>query len=191
MIKSLYQGKFPEFELNDRWILREQTAHDTQAFYDYYTDPEVARYILATNPANLMEALEEVKYCRSLFYDKRGLYWAIADKNTNTMIGSIGFYINNFHHRAELSYDLSRAYWRQGIMSQAIQCVLDFAFNPSTEIFRVEAVTLAENQPSIDLLLKNNFTHEGTLQNYRYFKGQPFDIEMLAITPKQHSTASS
>src|SRR3990167_3685021 len=108
MIDAFYNACFPLLDVDENFRLREQLPEDTEAFFRYYTDPEVARYILASNPKNLMEASAEIHYCRNLFQYKRGIYWTIAHKEDDRMIGSIGLYINNQHYRAEICYDMAR-----------------------------------------------------------------------------------
>lgn len=180
---NFYHQPFPIIDLDDQLILREQTLEDTEAFFRYYTDPAVGQYILATKPATLLEASKEVQYCRNLFYSKQGIYWTIAKKSDNEMIGAVGLYMNNMHHRAEITYDLSQTYWRQGIMLKAIQAVVDYAFK-HMKLVRIEAVTRSENIASMALLEKAGFTHEGTLCKYRYYNDRAWDIEMFAITPE-------
>lgn len=183
MISAFYQQPFPTINLDDQYILREQTMEDTENFFHYYTEPEVGQYILASKPATLLEASKEVQYCRNLFYNKQGVYWTIARKNDNQMIGAIGLYMNNTHHRGEITYDLSREYWRKGIMGKTINAVVKQALN-EMKLLRIEAVTRSENIASMGLLKKCGFTHEGTLKNYRYYNDRAWDIEMFAITSK-------
>lgn len=181
MMSNFYQQPFPILDLDDQYVLREQTLEDTENFFRYYTNPEVGKYILASKPATLLEASKEVQYCRNLFYSKQGIYWTIARKIDNQMIGAIGLYMNNTHHRAEITYDLSHDYWRKGITLKAINTVVQHAFS-HMNVSRIEAVTRHENTASIELLKKAGFTHEGTLKNYRYYNGKTWDIEMFAIT---------
>ena len=181
MMSNIYQQPFPTIDLDDQYFLREQTLEDTENFFRYYTDPEVGKYILASKPVTLLEASKEVQYCRNLFYSKQGIYWTIAKKSDNQMVGAIGLYMNNTHHRAEITYDLSRDYWRKGITLKAINTVVKHAFT-HMNISRIEAVTRHENIASMTLLKKAGFTHEGTLKSYRYYNGKTWDIEMFAIT---------
>ena len=181
---NFYQQPFPTIDLDDQIILREQSLEDTEAFFRYYTDPEVGQYILATKPATLLEASKEVQYCRNLFYSKQGIYWTIAKKSDNQMIGAVGLYMNNMHQRAEITYDLSRDYWRQGIMLKTISAIVDYALT-QMKLFRVEAVTRVENIASMELLKKAGFVHEGRLSKYRYYNNRAWDIEMFAITGKE------
>lgn len=182
MINDLYHLKFPTFDVDENFILREHISEDAEAFFAYYTDPEVARYILATNPKTLAEAAAEINYCRSLFTYKRGIYWTLARKSDNYMIGAIGLYINNQHFRAEICYDLSRQYWNQGLMTKALKRVLDFSFEQG--LTRIEAITLQQNVASMTLLEKLGFVHEGCLKNYRFHAGRSHDVEMFGLTPE-------
>ena len=182
MISSFYNEKFPILDIDKHFFLREQMIKDTVAFFEYYTDPQVARYILAANPQNLTEANAEIQYCRTLFKNRQGIYWSLARKEDDRMIGAIGLYINSQHYRAEICYDMARAYWNKGIMSNALHAVLQFCFN-QIGIHRIEAITLKENTASIALLNKLGFCYEGALKNYRYYKGKPHNVEMFAITP--------
>ncbi|AAO90053.1 GNAT family N-acetyltransferase [Coxiella burnetii] len=186
MLNAFYSSKFPILNVDDTFFLREQMIKDVEAFFEYYADPDVAHYILASNPRNLAEAAAEITYCHDLFKYRRGIYWTLARKEDDRMIGAIGLYINNQHYRAEICYDLSKHYWNQGIMTKALQVVVDFCFS-RIALNRIEAVTLKENAASIAMLKKAGFAHEGSLKNYRYYKGRSHDIEMFAITPEMSS----
>lgn len=179
MIELFYHQAFPNLELNDQYVLREQSLDDTEAFFAYYSQPEVCRYILATPPASLMDAESEIYYCRQLFRAQKGIYWSIAERDTNEMIGAVGLYINNFHHRAEISYDLAPPYWRQGIMSHAINLVTEFGFQ-HIGLDRIEAIILEGNEASKQLLKKCSFHREGTLKNYKRYEEKPHDVEIYA-----------
>lgn len=183
MINSVYNRPFPIIPVNDEFYLREHVESDTEDFFAYYTNPAVAKYILATNPRSLSEARAEVLYCNRLFQTKRGIYWTLARKSDNKMIGAVGFYMNNQHHRAEICYDLSEEYWRQGIMTKAIFAACKFAFK-HIGVNRIEALTLPVNIPSIGVLKKLGFTEDTVLKNYRYFNNKSHDVLMLSITPK-------
>lgn len=182
MIIDIYQQSFPIIHVDANYTLREQSTNDAEDFFRYYSsNPMVTRYILATVPPTLKDAISEIEYCRNLFYHKRGIYWSLARRDNNQLIGAVGLYINNHHHRAELCYDLSEEYWGQGIMSKAVTKVLDFAFS-KIDMQRIEALTMPENETSMSLLRKVGFEYEGKLRNYRYFKSKSFDVQMFGVT---------
>lgn len=191
MIYEVYQKPFPVLIIDDQFTLREQSDNDTQPFFDYYSkDPEVTKYILATVPTSLEEANAEIQYCRNLFYHKRGVYWTLARRDNNQIVGSVGLYMNNHHHRAEICYDLAKAYWRKGIMERVLRKVIDYAFD-KLGVFRIEALTLKENAASIGILEKLGFIREGTLHKYRYFKEVPRDVELFATTQELYQAKNS
>lgn len=184
MINAFYNEKFPALDIDEDFFLRKQLVKDAEAFFEYYTHPEeVARYILVSNPRNLAEATAEIHCCRDLFKHRCGIYWTLARKKGDYMIGAIGIYINNQHYQAEICYDLSHQYWNRGIMTKAIKIVIYFSFR-HIPINRIEAVTLKENVASVATLKKIGFVHESTIRKYRYFNGQSYNIEVFAITPK-------
>ncbi len=174
---------FPEIELNDQFILREHTTDDIKPFYAYYTNPNVARHILASNPKSLTEAEAEIHYCRNLYRFKRGIYWSIARKQDNTMVGAIGITVNIFNRRGEIHYDLAEEYWGQGITTAGIQKAVDYAFN-TLGLLRIEAITVLDNKASQKVLLNSSFKHEGTLRHYKFFNDKAVDIEMFSIIPE-------
>lgn len=185
MIRNIYNEPFPTLIVDEHYLLREQSLEDTETFLAYYSDPDVHRYILATPPLNLSDAADEIHYCRNLFYQKKGLYWALVRRQDNRMIGAAGLYMNTHHERAEVSYDLSKEYWRKGIMSKALIKIMDYSFN-YVGLQRLEALTMLINGASQNILLKLGFVHEGMLHNYRYFNGRNHDVEMFGLTPEMY-----
>lgn len=187
MIIDFYKARFPRIDVTAEFVLREQRIEDAEPFFEYYRDPEVSRYILATLPATQADAKAEIAYCANLFKEKRGIYWTLARKEDNRMVGAVGLYINNQHHRGEICYDLARPYWNQGLMTQTLKKVVHVAFN-WIGLNRVEAITLKDNLASTAILTKLGFDYEGTLRNYRYFNGTSHDIEMYSILPLPNSS---
>lgn len=187
MNRDFYHNPFPILEMDDGHYLREQSLNDTSAFYEYYSAPEVSRYILANIPKNLTDAMNEIHYCRNLFYQKSGVYWSIARKSDDRMIGAVGLYIHPHHNRAEICYDLHKDFWRQGIMKRAMRTVMNFAFE-KLKLDRIEAVTIKENIASISILNSLGYLHEGTLHNYRQHNDKAHDIELFATTPSRNKS---
>lgn len=174
---------FPVIDLGD-YILREKTYADVEDFFAYYSDPQVNQFILCDIPQNLEDARRELYYWRNIFYQNDGIYFAIAKKDTNQLIGSIGLTSHNFYHkRIELSYDLAKEYWRQGIMTCAIKNVAKYAFE-ELRINRIEAFTALDNLPSKNLLLKCGFDYEGCLKEHRYYRGSYVDVNIFSLLEK-------
>jgi [ribosomal protein S5]-alanine N-acetyltransferase len=180
MQPALPKKEFPVIDLGD-YILREKTDADILDFFTYYSDPEVNKHILCDIPRNEEEARRELYYWRNIFYLNDGIYFAIARKDTNQLIGSIGLTSqNNYHRRIEISYDLAKEYWRQGISSKAIKEVARYGFE-ILQMNRIEAFTATGNIASKNLLIKNGFELEGTLRQHRYHKGNYVDAYVFSL----------
>lgn len=175
-----YSKKFPEIEIGN-FVLREKRESDVENFFNYYTDPEVNKFILCDMPRNLEEARRELNYWRNVFYQNDGIYFAIARKDNDQLIGSIGLTtFNSYHNRIELSYDLAKEYWRQGITRSAINAVIKYGFE-ELRVNRIEAFTSTQNLPSKNLLLKCGFALEGTLRQHRYHRGAYVDAFSFSL----------
>jgi [ribosomal protein S5]-alanine N-acetyltransferase len=161
------------------FILREKCETDIEEFFAYYSDREVNKFILCEIPQDLESARRELNYWRDVFYRNDGIYFAIADKESGKMIGSIGLTgYNSYQSRIEISYDLSKKYWRRGIVSKAIEVVVKYAFENFYygRINRIEASVASYNYPSQNLLLKSGFVLEGILRQHRYYLGSYVDV---------------
>ena len=175
-----YAKKFPVIDLGN-YILREQTIADTEDFFRYYSDPEVNQFIISEIPFDMEEARKEISYWINIFHYGDGIYFGIAEKSTNKLIGSIGLSsINRYHNRIELSYDLAKEYWNRGIMTAAIKAVLKHGFE-EMKINRIEAYSVQENKASRAVLKKCGFNLEGELKQHRRFKGSYRDIGIFSI----------
>lgn len=182
MVATFYASPFPTLDIHPDYWLREHTIDDAQHLLAYTESPEVFQYILADRPKTLLDAMSEVHYCQQLFRKKQGVYWAIVEKKTNQMIGGIGFYINNYHRRGEISYDLAVPYWQQGIMTAAVSAVVDLAFS-KIGLHRIEAIILEENVASAKLLTKTGFAYESRRENYKFFEEKTHSVACYVNTP--------
>ncbi len=182
--KPGYQLPFPQIKLNENYHLREQAVSDTLDFLTYYNHPAVYKHILADIPQNIEQAKNEILYCRNLFYEQKGIYWAIAESKTNTMIGAIGFYERD-QSQLELCYDLHKDHWSKGITQLAIKKVLAYAQN-QMERNHFFALTTKSNHASIHVLKKNRFVFDKTLIKSRLFQGQLHDVERFTLHIPSH-----
>lgn len=108
--------------------------------------------------------------------------WAIVDKYTNKMIGTIELYNYVPNFKAELGYALNPNYWGQGIVTEAAFAVLDFGFN-KLELKRIEAGTFIDNFQSQRICEKIGMKKEGVARNgYIRYDGIIFDKVMFGIT---------
>ncbi len=179
-MQPIIKNTFPQFDLGNV-VLREKRESDAEDFYYHYCDPKVNQFILCDMPVDVEQARKDIAYWRSLFYHGSGIYFAITDKLTDKMIGAIGLSgYNSYQKRIEISYDLSPHYWRRGITSRAVSCIVKYAFD-HFGVNRIEASVATANTPSKNLLIKSGFTLEGILRQHRYHKGYFCDVYFLSM----------
>ena len=87
--------------------------------------------------------------------------WGIALKNDNKLIGSICLWnIEVEKSQAEIGYVLMPAFQGKGIMQEAVNCIIDHAFN-TMQLDTITADLEADNSASIKLLEKSAFVYQG------------------------------
>ncbi|MEK6833465.1 MAG: GNAT family protein [Nanoarchaeota archaeon] len=87
-------------------------------------------------------------------------------KSNHKLIGEIDIYrVDRFIGKATMGYWLGEYYWRQGIMYEAAQAIIEFAFN-KLKLKRIELDTSTKNIPSNGLIKKLGFKYEGTRRKY-------------------------
>lgn len=117
----------------DRLILREWKLSDLDDFYNYAKVPEVGEMAGWPYHKNKEESLEILKR----FIENKKTF-ALIDKKTNKVIGSLGveYYSNedkftefNNYYGREIGYVLSKDYWGNGLMVEAVKAVINYLFN--------------------------------------------------------------
>lgn len=113
-----------------RLILRHLVMDDLDELYALYRDPEITRYI-PDAPRSREEAQEELEWHMHGHprHPELGL-WATIHKETGKFIGRCGLlpWEIDGQQEVEVAYTIARAYWRQGLGSEAAQAILQYGF---------------------------------------------------------------
>ncbi|HHH49803.1 MAG TPA: N-acetyltransferase [Saprospiraceae bacterium] len=157
-----------------RLILRQTTKEDCPDIYFLRSNEAVNKYIKRPIPKNIADAKAFIQTISEGIENDELLYWSICRKKDKKMIGSISLWkFSEDRKEAEVGYDLMPRFHHQGLMSEALNAVLNFGF----EILGIEeilAFTDYRNERSKNLLLKNNFkliegrTDQDNSYNYVY-----------------------
>lgn len=128
----MLQHKGTQIIKTQRLILRQFSVQDAQPMYENWaSDPEVTRFLtwpVHTSPEISATVIQSWMdgYSSQSFYQ-----WAITLKDQgNEPIGSISVVsLNEENREAEIGYCLGRPWWHQGIMTEALQAVIDYLIN--------------------------------------------------------------
>jgi RimJ/RimL family protein N-acetyltransferase len=156
-----------------RLILRHFMDTDLLPFMTYRNDPEVALY-QGWEGISEPEARAFIEEQKMVQPGVPGQWFQIAIelKETGILVGDCALKIDEHDNRqAEIGYTLSRAYQGKGIASEAVSCLLDYAFR-TLELHRVIAITDCENTASVALLERLGLCREGHFIQNVWFKGK-------------------
>ena len=174
---------FPNLETN-RLILRHLNSDDVNEILALRSNPEIMKFIPRPLIKTTKEALEFIATMDANINNNIVINWAITTQEDDKLIGMIGFYrMKPENYRAEVGYILSAEYHGQGIMTQALQRVIQFGFE-EMGLNSIEAVIDPENYGSEKVLLKNNFVKEGHFKEHTFFEGKFLDSVFYSILRK-------
>ena len=165
-----------------RLRLRHFMDSDLALFMAYRNDPEVARY-QGWEGISEPEARAFIQEQKEVQPGVPGQWFQIAVelKETGMLVGDCALKIEEHDERqAEIGYTLSRAYQGRGIASEAVSCVLEYAF-VTLGLHRVIAITDCENAASVTLLERLGLRREGHFRQNVWFKGKWGDEYLYAM----------
>ena len=181
-------NELPSLE-TERLLLRPLNVGDLDFVFRHFSDPEVNRYLLDEEPVRTREQAQSIIDFYSLPGRKSYNRWVILRKTDMRAIGTCGYHQwQTAHHRAEIGYDLERASWKQGIMSEALRAMLQYGFE-KMGLNRVEALGDVENDASIRLLERLGFQKEGVLRQYFRRGENYYDHWLLSLLKREWTSA--
>lgn len=154
--------RFPTLE-TERLVLRQlNKKNDAQILFDkLYSDPEICRYdrrqitdvegsshTIVPSMKGKMDSWEE------MFENKRIIVWGIELKSNGELIGNrfCEFFSTSL---AYMEYKLCRDYWRQGLMTEATNAIIEFLeFHDVSQIF---TIINSKHTPSLEFHKKLGF----------------------------------
>ena len=166
---------FPELR-SERLLLREITLADAEEIFFLRSDPRMMQYLDRPPLASIAEGriFIQQKIIDS-YKNNEGIDWGITLQGQPKLIGLISFWrFVKEHHRAEIGYGLHPDFWKRGIVSEAINCVLDHGFE-EMKLHSVEANVNPDNLASIKVLEKNGFIREAYFKENYHYNGQFLD----------------
>jgi [ribosomal protein S5]-alanine N-acetyltransferase len=168
-----------------RLVLRPPRMEDAASVFESYArDEEAVRY-LTFAPNQTLRQTEEFMRERLRRMEGGGSFmWAITRRADAAFIGMIELRRAQEGFKADFGYVLARPFWGQGLMTEALRAVLDFAFS-LPGMYRVWAVCDVENVGSARVMEKAGLTFEGVLRRHTIHPNvspEPRDVRCYAKT---------
>jgi len=177
---ELKLDKFPVLETK-RLILRQIQYYDVESMHRMRTDPAIMEYMDTEIPTAINETENKLKQEIESFSKGESLYWAIALKSTNKIIGGAGYWrMIKEHYRAEIGYQLLPEFWRKGYTLEALKTIIQFGFE-KMGLHSIEGNVNPKNVPSIKLLEKLGFKQEAYFKENFYYNGKFLDSAIFSL----------
>jgi len=176
---------FPNLETN-RLNLRRLNLLDSNEILALRSNPEIMKFIPRPLITTKEEAIEFISVMDTNVNNNNVVNWAITTKEEDKLIGMIGFYrMKPENYRAEVGYILLEEFHGQGIITEALERIIQFGFD-EMKLNSIEAVIDPENYGSEKVLLKNNFVKEGHFKEHTFFEGKFLDSVFYSLLKKNY-----
>lgn len=170
----------------ERLILRRFEKDDLeQIYHNCWSEPDVWKW----SSYEPMDSIDDVLILNNIFtdfwfskYEKLSHYdWAIELKSSSEVVGRLrGVNVNERICQIELAYELGQNWWNQGIMTEAVQKIINF-FIKDVGFNRIYANHAHKNMASGRVMQKCGMTHEGTARQMCKCNNGLFDMVNYAI----------
>ena len=150
---------FPKIK-TERLLLRKMEELDFDEILFLRSNETVNKFIERPENKKTKNKTDAIKFINEIneaIEKNKSISWGITYKTDREIIGTICLW--NFSKKnktAEVGYDLNPEFQGLGIMSEALNSIIDFGFN-NLKLYTIDAFTHKENKNSKKLLKKKEF----------------------------------
>ncbi len=180
--------EFPELQ-SDELILCNITVSDLNDLFDLVSNETLYKYSSSHAKKTKAAVYNMIAQFERDFNQKKAIYWGIHQKSTfPKLIGLIEIFdFNKSLNMVTIGYMINEDYWGNGYASKSVQLVLKFIFSLG-EINSVQALVVSENTKSIRVLMRNNFTYDGSIpKKFRPSNNVALNVDIYSIQKKDFS----
>ncbi len=183
---TLYKGT-PLIQ-TPRLVLRRPSLEDAPDVFAYSMDELVTRYTYIEEPGELKATQAMLADTLNRLDEDRFARWHIVPRGTARVVGAIQIrYTDLSAGVAEVAYVLARAWWGQGIATEALVAVRDFAFDVMG-VQRLCADHILQNAASGRVMAKAGFLFEGELRDSKLIKGELRTMRVYGMLSEDRRT---
>jgi [ribosomal protein S5]-alanine N-acetyltransferase len=141
----------------ERLTLRQLSTDDRQNIFALRSDTEINKYLNRQASKTIEDAIDFINKINESIKQNVSIYWGITLTNSKIFVGTICLFgFSNEKNKCEIGYELLANFQGQGIMKEAADKVIDYAFQ-TMRFQKIEAFTHTGNQKSTKLLMKLGF----------------------------------
>ena len=113
----------------ERLTLRQLSIDDTQNIFALRSDTEIKKYLDREASKTIDDARNFINKINDNVKNNNSIYWVISLTRTKTFVGTICLFdFSNKKNSCEIGYELMTKFQGQGIMKEATEKVIAYAF---------------------------------------------------------------
>lgn len=151
---------------------------DAEAVFAYASNPNVSRHTTWNTHTSVADGERFVEWVQGRTSD---FCWAIRPLPGSVARGAIEFGIEDSTTGA-VHYVLAEEMWKQGIMTEAVEAVVGWAFEALDDLARIATGALSANRGSCRVLEKCGFSFDGMVQEKWDKFDDPVELARYALT---------
>lgn len=176
----MLENEFPILE-TERLILRRMTISDKLDIFAMQSDPKMSEHSDSQPALDIKETIAYIEKMEAGVDDGKWLIWAMEDKLTKKVIGTICIWdFSNDKRTAELGYGIIPETRGKGLMKEALSAVVSYGFNTLKMDF-LDAYTEENNQPSIKLLHRCGFEEVDRVVDEGFYTDRDFVMVVFRL----------
>ena len=141
----------------ERLTLRQPVINDEQEIFTLRSDSEINKYLDRQVSNTIDDARNFINRVTENINKNDSLYWVITLTDRNIVVGTICLFdFSDENGKCEIGYELLTNFQGQGIMREATEKVIEYAFY-TLQVQKIEAFSHRDNQSSLKLLEKFSF----------------------------------
>lgn len=162
-----------------RLTLRRLQDSDLQELVAYRSLPQVMEWQL-WDSYDLAKGRELIAECQDLQPFTAGSWFQYAVEHQGQLIGDLYMRVDTSGHQAEIGYTFNPRYQGQGLATEAVRALLDYAFKV-VGLHRIYGITDPRHQRSIALMQRLGMRQEAHFKQSIWFKNHWADDVLFAI----------
>ena len=165
----------------ERLTLRQLVISDAKEIFALRSDSEINKYLNRQPSKTIGDAENFIHKVNENSSKNNSLYWAITLDDRDMLVGTICLFgFSDEENKCEIGYELLTKFQGKGIMREAVEKVIDYAFH-IIQVQRIEAFSHRDNQGSVKLL--DTFSFENSDETD---EENPELIERYLINSTEH-----
>ena len=163
-------AKLPDLPLEtERLQLREFTLDDTDAVFEFQTNPNVLRFMGGPGAVKTRDDAERlIRDTWLVEYEKYGYArYAVVHRGDQRVIGFCGLKYFPEFGMPDIGYRILPEYWGQGLATEAALAVVEYA-HEVLKLGKLFGEVVDANAASINVLKKIGLRHVDTYQKYGF-----------------------